>query len=82
MSFCKYSSERTIIDSVKVNNIFITEYLTLCPDGAVKTYLMGLYFCNHPTHPNNSLNSFILCLLFEAIINISLIIFLHTHIIS
>ena len=58
MSFCKYSSERTIIDSVKVNNIFITEYLTLCPDGAVKTYLMGLYFCNHPTHPNNSLNSF------------------------
>ena len=58
MSFCKYSSEKTIIDSVKVGNLFITEYMPSAPESSVKTYLLGLYFCNNSNHPNNTLETF------------------------
>lgn len=58
MSFCKYSSEKTIIDSVKISNVFITEYMPMSPEGAVKTYLLGLFFCNNYAHPNNTLTYF------------------------
>lgn len=58
MDFCKFSNERTIIDSVKVSNLFITEYMPLAPEGAVKTYLLGLYFCNNSSHPSNDIKTF------------------------
>ena len=48
MGFCSYSKDLTAASHTSVENRFIKEYMRLGDDGAVKTYLYGLYLCQNP----------------------------------
>ncbi len=58
MAFCKLSVEAVANNSVKVDNIFINNYLPYAPEECVKVYLYGLYKCQDASSHDNTLQNF------------------------
>ncbi|MGI5842448.1 MAG: DnaD domain protein [Christensenellales bacterium] len=58
MSFCSFSSQSIINESVTVDNLFIHEFMPHAPEHCTKVYLYGLYLCTLPLSQDNSLESF------------------------
>ncbi len=58
MSFCTFSSEVIKEDFVRLDNTFITSFMTDCQPDCLRAYLWGLYKCNHPDAVDNTLEGF------------------------
>lgn len=58
MSFCNFSSQKMASDSFKIQNIFVVDYMPYASDNDIKCYLFGLYLCNNPSLPENTMEKF------------------------
>lgn len=58
MAFCEFSSEKIINNDTKLNNSFITDYMINATELQLKFYLYGLYLCQNPNIPDNSIELF------------------------
>lgn len=58
MAFCKYSTLVKPNQSIKLNSIFITDYMPYAEENAVKVYLHGLYLCSNPEISLNTISDF------------------------
>ncbi|MBQ8844966.1 MAG: DnaD domain protein [Clostridia bacterium] len=58
MSLCKYSTEYVANNSVKLDNIFINDYMIYAPDSYLKVYIYGLFKCGDSASYDNTFEYF------------------------
>ncbi|MGN1221612.1 MAG: hypothetical protein ACI4TT_00075, partial [Christensenellales bacterium] len=58
MAFCKFSTEHNSLNSIVLDNAFVSEYLPETKGEYIKVYLYGLLKCQDSENVTNTLDDF------------------------